>query len=146
MPLDYRIDHESRIVIVTATGTLTDEDFFASQREIWSRADVVGFDEVFDLGGVEGLVLASGDRVRALADQASSLADVPGTPSRLAIVAPQDFAYGLARMYATYRTLNPRAERTVQVFRSMQAALDWLRVSGPQAPPAERAPESSASG
>ena len=143
MPLDYRIDQERRMVLVVAVGTLTEEDFFAYQREVWSRKDVVGFDEVFDLGAVEDLVVSSGDRVRALADLASTM-DVPGAPSRLAVVAPQDYAYGLARMYAAYRTLKPRGEKAVQVFRSMEAALDWLRAEGSSEPSGGSSPEVSA--
>jgi hypothetical protein len=132
MPLEYRIDQERRLIVATATGVLQDEELFAYQRGVWARPELAGFDEVFDLGGIEELVLASSDRARALADLASTM-DVAGSPSRLAIVAPQDYAYGLARMYATYRTLHPRGEKAVQVFRSMEAALDWLRTaeSGP---------------
>jgi hypothetical protein len=144
MPLEYRIDQERRVVFTTATGILTNEDFFANQRGVCARGDAAGFDEVFDMGGVEDLVLPSGDRVRALADLASTM-DVPGTSSRVAIVAPQDFTYGLARMYATYRALHPRGERAVQVFRSMQAALDWLRPEGSGAPSGGSPPAPSAS-
>jgi hypothetical protein len=128
MPLDYRIDQEHRLVLATATGILRDDELFAYQREAWSRPELAGFDEVFDLTGIEELVLASSDRARALADLASTM-DVAGSPTRLAIVAPQDYAYGLARMYATYRMLHPRGEKAVQVFRSMADALDWLRTA-----------------
>jgi hypothetical protein len=130
MPLDFRIDHDQRTILATATGTLTDEDVFAYQREVWSRKEVAGFDEIVDLGAVEKVVVSSGDRVRALADLASNM-DVPGTPSRLAIVAPQDFAYGMARMFETYRSLTARGSKAVSVFRSMQAALDWLGLQSP---------------
>ena len=125
MPLDYRIDRERRVVIATAGRTLTDADVFAYQREVWSRSDVAGYDEVVYLGAVEDLVLSSGDRVRALAELAAAM-DVPGETSKLAIVAPRDFAYGLARMFETYRTMPAGGAKTVSVFRSMQAAWDWL--------------------
>jgi hypothetical protein len=125
MPLEYRIDQERRLVVATATGVLRDDEIFAYQRGVWAGPDLVGFDEVFDLGGVEDLVPTSTDSARVLADLASTM-DVAGSPSRLAIVAPQDFAYGFARMYATYRMLQPRGEKAVQVFRSMEAALEWL--------------------
>lgn len=130
MPLDYRIDRERRVVFATATRTLSDEDVFTYQREAWSRTDLAGYDEVVDLSLVEDLVLSSGDRVRALAELAAAM-DVPGSSSKLAIVAPQDLAYGFARMFETYRTMNPGGGKVVSVFRSMQAALDWLGVEGP---------------
>jgi hypothetical protein len=130
MPLEYRIDRERRVVFATATRTLSDENVFDYQREVWSRGDLAGYDEIVDLSLVEDLVLSSGDRVRALAELASSM-DVPGASSRLAIVAPHDLAYGFARMFETYRTMNQRGAKVVSVFRSMQAALDWLGVGAP---------------
>jgi len=125
MPLDYRIDRERRVVFATATRTLSDEDVSAYQREIWSGGDLAGYDEIVDLGPAEELVMSSGDSVRALADLATAM-DVPGASSRLAIVAPHDLAYGFARMFETYRTMNQSGAKIVSVFRSMQAALHWL--------------------
>jgi hypothetical protein len=133
MPLEYRIDQARRVVFATATGLLSDQDLFTYQREVWSRGELAGYDEVVDFGAVEDLVLSSGDRLRALADLASTM-DVPGASSRLAIVAPQDFAYGLARMFETYRTMNQHGSKVVSVFRSMQAALDWLGFESPGEP------------
>ena len=133
MPLDYRIDHERRVVFAAATGILTVEDFLLRHREVWARSDVAGFDAIYDLGGLDDLVLSSGERLRELADLASTM-DVPGVVSRLAIVAPRDFAFGLARMYEAYRSMSLRGSKTVSVFRSMQAALDWLGLEGPGEP------------
>jgi len=144
MPLEYRIDRERRVVFATATRTLSDEDVFLYQREVWSRNDLAGYDEVVDLGLVEDFVLSSGDRVRALAELASAM-DVPGASSRLAIVAPHDLAYGFARMFETYRTMNQSGAKIVQVFRSMRAALDWLGVEGPDGPSGEGPREPDAS-
>ena len=136
MPLDYRIDQERRLVITAATGTLTDEELFAYQREVWSRSDLTGYDEVVDLGQVEGFVQASGDRVRALAELSSAM-DVSGASSKVAIVAPQDLAYGFARMFETYRTMNQGGPKIVSVFRSMRAALEWLGLEGSGRRPVE---------
>ncbi len=136
MPLEYRIDRERRVVFATATRTLSDEDVFTYQREAWSRTDLVGYDEVVDLSLVEELVLASGDRVRALADLAAAM-DTSGRSTKLAIVAPQDLAYGFARMFETYRTMNQSGAKLVSVFRSMRAALDWLGVEVPGGPSGE---------
>ena len=123
------------------------EDFFVHHREVWARSDLAGFDEVFDLGGLEDFILSSGDRVRALADLASSL-DVPGTASRLAIVAPQDFAYGLARMYATYRTHATRAARrpcrcSARCRRRWTGSAPKARARRPAEVPRSRAPATS---
>jgi hypothetical protein len=136
MPLEYRIDRERRVVFAAAPRILSDEEVFAYQREAWSRGDLVGYDEVVDLSLVEDIVLSPGDRVRALAELSSAM-DVSGVPSKVAIVAPHDLAYGFARMFETYRTMNRSGSKVVSVFRSMQAALDWLGAEGQRGPSGE---------
>ena len=143
MPLEYRIDRERRVVFATAARTLSDEDVLAYQREVRAHSDLAGYDQIVDLSQVEDLVLPSGDRVRALAELSSAM-DVSGASSKVAIVAPQDLAYGLARMFETHRTLNQRGSKVMSVFRSMQAALDWLRAAGSDAPSGGGPPEPSA--
>jgi hypothetical protein len=143
MPLEYRIDRDRRVVFGTATRILSVEDVFSYQREVWSRSDLAGFDEVVDLSLVEDIVLPSSDRVRALAELAAAM-EVPGASSRLAIVAPHDLAYGFARMFETYRTMDQVGAKVMSVFRSMQAALDWLGIEGPGGPPGEEPPGLSA--
>lgn len=49
------------------------------------------------------------------------------TTSRRAVVAPTDFAYGMARMLQTYVDLSGTAH-PVEVFRDREAALRWLGV------------------
>jgi hypothetical protein len=44
MPLAHRCDHRLRLVLAWASGTLTDEEVFAYQKEVWSRPDVAGYD------------------------------------------------------------------------------------------------------
>jgi hypothetical protein len=136
MPLEYRIDRERRVIVATSPRILSEVDVFAYQREVWSRSDLAGYDEVVDLGLVEEIVMSSGDRVRALAELAAGM-DAPGVSSKLAIVAPHDLAYGFARMFETYRTMNQSGVKVASVFRSMQAALAWLGVEGRHAPSGE---------
>ena len=53
MPIEYRIVRERRLVVAKAHGTLTDQDVFGYQRDLWSRADVAGYDELVDMTQVE---------------------------------------------------------------------------------------------
>ena len=47
-------------------------------------------------------------------------------PSKVAIVAPKDLAYGLSRIYEVYR----KQEQTeTRVFRTEKEALEWLKTS-----------------
>jgi len=67
-----------------------------------------------------GTNLASQD-VEKVAEYARTIQMHPG---KVAIIAPQDLTYGLFRMYEVYR----QEERIqLQVFRSTQEAIDWLK-------------------
>src|SRR5688572_12835092 len=110
MPIEYVIDHERRLVTATARGVLTDEDVFGYQREVWSRHDVIGYNELVDMSEVEKIVQPTSERVRELA-QFSASTDAPSVPSKFAIVAPQDIAFALGRMYEAYRDFEHRSTK-----------------------------------
>src|SRR5262245_54715009 len=102
MPITYEIDHGQRLVTATPRGVLVDGDIFRYQQEVWSRADVKGYDELIDMTGVTEFEFLSTKRVAFLADLSASM-DPPALTSKLAIIATTDLHYGLARMYETYR-------------------------------------------
>ena len=127
MPIEYQIDHARRRVVAQGTGTVTEQEIFAYQREVWARPEVAGFDQIVDMSAAEHIdaPVPSADGMRDLAALAAGM-DHPGQPSRFAIVAPGDLAFGLGRMYSTYRELDPRSTKAVRVFRTMDEALAWL--------------------
>ena len=134
MPITYQIDHERRLVDAKADGLISDGDVFAYQREVWSRTDVVGYAEIVDMIAVERIDLPSIDRIRELAELAARMnADKP--VAKLAIVASRDFAFGLGRMYETYRELQAGSTKPVGVFRTRREALDFLGLEGDLTPP-----------
>ncbi|HTR44702.1 MAG TPA: hypothetical protein VMH06_03245 [Thermodesulfovibrionales bacterium] len=51
MPFVYRVDHRARLVVTVGQGTLSVPDAFGYQREVWSRTDVAGYDELIDVTG-----------------------------------------------------------------------------------------------
>jgi hypothetical protein len=128
MPIEYRIDHSRRLVLARGYGTLSDEDVFGYQRDAWGRPEVAGYDELVDMTGVQKIALPSGQRVLDLA-QVSAAMDGAGS-TKFAIIAPDDFAFGLGRMYQTYRSLEPGSTREVRVFRTRRDALGFLGVKG----------------
>jgi hypothetical protein len=65
----------------------------------------------------------SADRIRQLARLSAGM-DAAMT-SKLAIVAPGDFEFGLGRMYEAFRELQSGTKQ-VNVFRSLEEALAWL--------------------
>jgi hypothetical protein len=128
MPIVYRVDHAARVVIAVGHGVLIDGDVFDYQRDVWSRADVVGFDELIDVTRVTRIALPSTGRVRDLAAVAAHM-DSTASRSRVAIVASTDFSFGLGRMFQTYRQLDANSTKMVGVFRTMEQALTFLGIS-----------------
>ena len=124
MPIEYQIDHSHRVVFAKGVGALTGEDLFAYQREVWSRPDVAGYNELADMSEVQDIVQPTSERIRKLADLSASM-DI-STPSKFAIVAPPALPFGLGRMYEMYRELNEHSTKEVRVFRTREEALEWL--------------------
>jgi hypothetical protein len=125
MPLEHRIDHRLRVVFTRATGTLTDDEVFTYQQDVWSRPEVAGYDELIDMSDVEHVAVPSPDRIVRLASVSAGM-DVTEPVTRLAIVAPHDFEFGLGRMYGAHRDMDSRSTKRVGVFRTRPEALAWL--------------------
>jgi hypothetical protein len=129
VPIKYQIDHRRRLVITRGHGVLTERDLLEYQNEVWSRPEVAGFDELIDMSSVGEFVEPTAERVRELASVSASMdAEVGG--GKLAIVAPQDIAYGLGRMYQVYRGMDIETTKQVAVFRTRAAALEFLGLEG----------------
>jgi hypothetical protein len=125
MPIDFVIDHARRLVTARARGTLTHEDIFSYQKGVWSHAEVNGYDELVDMSQVDHIDLKSIEGVRELSKLSAGM-DSGSTSSRFAIVAPTGEAFGLGRMYQTYRGLDKRSTKEVGVFQSLDEALAFL--------------------
>jgi hypothetical protein len=129
MPIIYRIDHERRLVLARAIGIFNATVAFTYQRDVWTRPNVAGFDEIVDMSPVTEVEMNPPDRLRQLAELSSS-ADLPTLSSRMAIVAPTDLTFGLGRMYEAHRALQSRSTKDVGVFRSLAEAYAFLGVEG----------------
>jgi hypothetical protein len=124
MPISYRIDEARGLVLTTATGTLTDDDILGLKARLLADPRwAPGMGELADVRAIDRLeVTTAGVQHMARQDAAG-----PALGSyRLAIVAPQDEVYGMARMY---QMLTERAVPNVRVFRDLEAAEGWLRGS-----------------
>jgi hypothetical protein len=135
MPITYLIDRERKVVIARGYGTFTDDDVFGYQREVWSGKDVVGYDELVDMTHVSKIQMPSVQRLQDLASTAAKV-DLAPAPSRFAIVAPDDVAFRLGRMYGAYREWQESSSRKVGVFRTIEEAVAFLRLDDlPPLPP-----------
>lgn len=127
MPIEYRILHPRRLVVARGIGLFHDTDAFGYQKEVWSRCDVAGYDELMDMTAVTEVVMPNADRVRQLAVLAANM-ESSRSSARFAVVAPQDVAYGLGRMYQAHRGLNDGGMKSIAVFRTMEEALIFLSI------------------
>jgi hypothetical protein len=125
MPIKHSVDHRHRLVIARGVGILTGQDIFGYQRSVWSNPDLVGYNELMDMTHVEHIALESIGRVEQLASVSASM-DTPTVLAKFAIVAPDDIAFGLGRMYQTYRSLDERSTKEVGVFRTWKDALVFV--------------------
>jgi hypothetical protein len=120
MAVEIEVDEANRRVLLRTTGTLDD----AHLREIVTRLGELasrcqGFDLVADVSDADGLPIST-HALRSIAADGPSF----GPDSRRAIVVPTQVAYGLGRMYSAYADPDMR---NLQLFRTREEALEWLR-------------------
>ena len=125
MPIEYYIDLDRRLVLASASGKLTADDFFNYKRNVWSLPDVRGFNELVDASKAEEILSLTFENISELA-KLSAYMDDKTSSTKLAIVASDTYLYGLGRLYEAFRDVNPGSTKKVSVFRSMQEAIDWI--------------------
>ena len=124
MPLSFAIDKQRRLVISTASGTVTYSEIAAHQVGLKNHPDFdPSFDQLIDGTAVTKVALTV-DEIRTVARQR-----IFGPDSRQAIATSSDFAYGMARMFELYREASGSG-RPVRVFSSLEPAQEWLDLSG----------------
>ena len=124
MPIEYKIDLPRRRILARVKGRLTEQDVYSYQYEVWSKPEHFGFDELMDMTEVTEIENPDAKKLQKLAEVAARMQ--PGAVGRFAVVAPSDIAFGIARMYQTYRSMTPSGGKDVGVFRNMNDALQFL--------------------
>jgi hypothetical protein len=124
MSITFHFRPNERLVIAVHVGAAPDDEFLASYKGLYDHARFdISFSQLIDLRQADSSARSSA----ALA----SLADfVRGrlkgtTPPKVAVIAPQDLSFGLARMYEVFTDAVPW---DFVVFRAADAALAWLGV------------------
>jgi hypothetical protein len=119
MPLTHEVDPSRRIVIVTVSGDLGDEQLFELHDEIRKNREVKSdFGLLIDLRQARGRNITSSG-VGALAE----LPLVLSAKARRAVVVPSDFGFGMARMYSLLREAGNGG---IAVFRDFAEARRWI--------------------
>jgi len=120
MSVEYQIDPVRQVVFTRCCGLLTITEMWDACRRL--RSDPA-FDpdqrQLIDLVEVTGMDTPS-DALQHFARDGDPFSG----KSRRAVVAPQSFAYGIARMYEALR--EDKGPGELQVFRTRSEAAEWL--------------------
>ena len=125
MPMTYTIDGAQHVARTSGTGVLTDEDVMAHRKALTGDPRFTPqMSELSDIRGVTDFrVTPAGIRLMV----ASDIRMVPsGRMHKLAIIADENVAYGMSRMY---QTLDEPDIRSVGVFRTYEDAAAWLGIA-----------------
>ena len=122
MPMTYTIDTQKNVVRAVGTGVLTDDDVMAHRQAMTGDARFSPkMCEISDIRQVTDFqVTPAGVRIMVASDAKMT---ATGGMHKLAIVADENVAYGMSRMY---QTLGEPDTRSVGVFRSYEEAEGWL--------------------
>ncbi len=126
MPIKYQLKPDERLVILIHVGAVPDDEFLSFYKALYedSRFDK-SFNILVDLRQTESSVRSSAtlnDFADFIRKQYVSTTARP----KVAVVAPEDISFGLARMYETFSADVPWE---FSVFRAADAALAWLGLS-----------------
>lgn len=125
MPFVVDIDQASALVVSTWRGSVASADLTAYIAEVWTDPRVRGFCELIDFRAVERVDVTS-DAIHQLAVYSRSV-DAPDLPVGSAVVAADQLIYGLSRMFASVRALEPGEDlREYRIFADPDAARLWL--------------------
>jgi hypothetical protein len=119
MPVFYKIDKERRLVLSTILGVITLADGLTQQEKLRNDPDFdPSFSQLMDYTHVVKFDFSTDD-VRKFAQHSVFSSD-----SRRAMLVNGDLAFGLARMFETFR--ESLGEKGIRVFRNLEEALDWV--------------------
>ena len=133
MPATYTIDQESAVVRVECFGVFTNEDMLDCVARLYNDpARKPGMPTLVDCRGVERMMVTPSGVQAAVVVQAT-MVDRRQPPWAVAVIAPQDEVFWMARTYEVLRAGSPE---TVRVFRQPAAAKRWLETFKARSRPA----------
>lgn len=120
MPARYTIDKERRLVISTGWDRITFDEAKAHQDQLLNDPDFnPEFNQLLDGTRATDYAL-SGDQIRFIMNR-----KLFSPTSRRAFVVTSKYAYGMARMLATYYEMSTEAS-PMSIFHDQDSALKWL--------------------
>lgn len=126
MPATYTIDERSEVVRVEWFGTFTDQDMLDGLARLYNDpARRPGMSSLVDCRGIERMMVTpSGIRAAVMVE--ATMIDRHQPPWAVAVIAPQDEVFWMAR---TYEVLRAGSKQSVRVFRQPSEAERWLETA-----------------
>lgn len=123
MPITYQLKPDERLVVLVHVGVVTDDEFLSFYKALYEDARFdKSFNLLVDLRQTESSV-RSAAALNEFADFVRGQYVSTTAPPKVAVVAPEDISFGLARMYEFFSGTVPWE---FVVFREADAALAWL--------------------
>ena len=129
MPAKHRIDNDAKLIITTWEGDAVDTDFTEAllkyQEDIRKNPEYASYNEIADFRAVTSIKITP----TGLMDigKVATKTDRRKKDCKLALIVNQGLAFNLARIYATYRSLNNRSQKEVRIFKDITDALEWAK-------------------
>lgn len=126
MPITYQTKPDEKLVTLVHTGVIADDEFLSFYKDLYANPQFdKSFNLLVDLQQTESTVRST-SALRELAEFIQrQLEDIHPHP-KIAVIAPKDISFGLARMYEVF---SGTSDSEFVVFRDANAALAWLGVS-----------------
>jgi hypothetical protein len=125
VPIEFRVRPEHDLAVFEHVGSVPDGEFLSFYRSLYDGgAFNMSLNQLVDLRKADSRPRSPGV-LRQLAEYLQTAYTGVSLPPKVAVVAPEDLSYGLARMY---EFLSDSLPWEYVVFRSMDAALAWLEL------------------
>ena len=125
MPIMCHFKSDARLIIFVHVGVVSDDEFLSSYKAFYKDARFdKSFNQLVDLRRAESSA-RSRAALQQVADFVREQFTGAETGAKVAVLAPRDLSYGLARMYKAFSAAAPL---DFSVFRSVDDALPWLGV------------------
>lgn len=123
MTIEFNISPEYNLIIIVHTGTIKDDEFLAFYKSLFkSDSFDPSMNLLVDLRETDSTPRTS-DALHQFAEFARRILGDTATRQKVAVVAPNDISFGLARMCEVFSVDLPW---DFVVFRSIDAALVWI--------------------
>lgn len=123
MPIKSRINPEQKLVIVRHVGSVPDGEFLTSYKALFQDARYdKSFNILIDLRRADSSA-RSPNTLRDFASFVQQQFAAAESGPKVAVVAPDDISFGMARMY---EALSDSVPWEFKVFRDAAAAVSWL--------------------